>query len=150
MLGAVLRHMPVDAQPATFILAVKSHLFLAAVLTIHILLLAAFVFVSARRAQPLAGLVWVLLVLVASQIALGAGTWIVKCSVPAWAANWIQPSSVAIQDGGSLQTHVITAHVAIGSLIFGTSVAIALYAQRLLSHVESPRQVIRGQLEAAV
>jgi cytochrome c oxidase assembly protein subunit 15 len=150
MLGAVLRHMPVDAQPSTFILAVKSHLFLAAVLTIHILLLAAFVLVSARRIQPLAGLAWALLALDVCQVALGAGTWVVKYSVPAWASDWINPSSVAIQDGGSLQTHVITAHVAIGSLIFGTSVALALYARRLLGDVASTRQVVRSQLEAAI
>jgi heme a synthase len=150
MLGALLRHMPIDAQPSTFSLAVRWHLFLAAVLTIHILLLAAFVFVSARRIQPLAGLAWALLALVGCQVALGAGTWIVKYSVPAWAAQWIGPSSVAIQDGGSLQTHVITAHVAIGSLIFGMSVALALYAQRLLADVASPRPIVRGQLEAAV
>ena len=38
VLGAVLRHVPVDAQPAAFLLAVKFHLFLAAVLTLHIVL----------------------------------------------------------------------------------------------------------------
>ena len=30
VLGAVLRHVPVDAEPATFVLAVRFHLFLAA------------------------------------------------------------------------------------------------------------------------
>src|SRR3954463_8872575 len=38
-LGEVLRHVPVDAEPAAFIVAVKFHLFLAAVLTLHIFLL---------------------------------------------------------------------------------------------------------------
>jgi heme a synthase len=150
MLGAALRHMPVDAQPSTFTLAIKSHLFLAAVLTVHILLLAAFVFVSARRIQPLAGITCALVTLVGCQIALGTGTWIVKYSVPVWAAAWIGPSSGAVEDGGSLQTHVITAHVALGSLIFGTAVALALYVQRLQTDVASPRQIVRGQMEAAV
>jgi hypothetical protein len=49
-----------------------------------------------------------------------------------------------------LQTHVITAHVALGSLIFGTAVALALYVQRLQTDVASPRQIVRGQMEAAV
>src|SRR5262245_34755481 len=35
VLGAVLRHVPVDSQPGVFLLAVKFHLFLAGVLTLH-------------------------------------------------------------------------------------------------------------------
>ena len=35
VLGAVLRHVPIDSQPGTFVLAVKFHLFLAGVLTLH-------------------------------------------------------------------------------------------------------------------
>src|SRR5690349_9117910 len=36
VLGAVVRHVPVDAQPETFMMAVHFHLFLAIVLTLHI------------------------------------------------------------------------------------------------------------------
>ena len=39
VLGAVLRHVPVDSQPGAFLLAVKFHLFLAGILTLHIALL---------------------------------------------------------------------------------------------------------------
>ena len=49
-----------------------------------------------------------------------------------------------------MQTHVITAHVAIGSLILGTAVAIALYSQRLLAGPTSAKQIVRGKLEAAL
>jgi len=53
--GAVLRHVPVDAQPGAFLLAVKFHLFLAGVLTLHIALLVGFVLSRARHSWPLAG-----------------------------------------------------------------------------------------------
>ena len=39
VLGAVLRHVPVDSQPAAFMHAVRFHLFLAGVLVLHVLLL---------------------------------------------------------------------------------------------------------------
>ena len=38
--GAVLRHMPIESQPATFALAVRFHLLLAGVLVLHVALLA--------------------------------------------------------------------------------------------------------------
>lgn len=150
VLGAVLRHVPVDAQPSTFMLAVKSHLFLAAVLTIHVVVLAALVLLRARGIKPLGGLAAALLALILVQIGLGAGTWIVKYSVPAWAAGWIGSLRIAVQEGGAMQTHTITSHVAVGSLILGTCVALALYAQRFLADSTPAAQVVRGRLEAAV
>jgi heme a synthase len=150
LLGAVVRHVPVDAEPTTFMLAVRSHLFLAAVLTIHILLLAGLVMFRARHVQPLERLAWILLVLVGLQILLGAGTWIVKFAVPAWAAGWISTQPIPVQDGGWLQTHIVTAHVAIGSLILATSVAMALWSRRLLVDSLLIQPVVRRELGAAV
>jgi cytochrome c oxidase assembly protein subunit 15 len=150
VLGAVLRHIPVDALPSTFILAVKSHLFLAAVLSIHVVSLATFIWLRARAARPLGGLAFMLVSLICCQIALGAGTWVVKYSVPTWAQAWVDPPSVSVQEGGAMQTHMITAHVAIGSLIFGTSVALALFAQRLLARPMASKQIVRGKLGAAI
>ena len=68
-----------------------------------------------------------------TQLTLGAGTWIVKYAVPDWAADWLPAMTTAIRDGGALQTHVVTAHVAVGSLLLATALALALYAQRLLT-----------------
>jgi cytochrome c oxidase assembly protein subunit 15 len=150
MLGAVLRHVPTAAEPGTFAIAVRFHLFLAAILTLHIAMLVGLVLRRARTVHPLSGLAWTLAGLVVAQLALGASTWIVKYSVPAWAANWISMGNVAIQDGGWLQTHVITAHVALGSLLFATSVALALYAQRLLPASTPAREALTRRLEAAV
>ncbi len=150
MVGAVVRHVPIDAQPATFMLAVKSHLFLAAILALHIALLTWFVQSRAHRVWPLNRLSLVLAGLLLLQIVLGAGTWIVKFAVPTWAASWISMQAVAVQQGGWTQTHVVTAHVATGSLILGVAVALAIYAQRLLVDSPSPQAIVRRELEAAV
>ena len=135
----MLRHAPVDSQPAAFMLAVRFHLCLAAVLAVHAALLFGLVMRRARAVRPLGRLAGALAGLVVLQLALGASTWLVKYSVPAWASGWISPASVAIEDGGWLQTHIITAHVATGSLMLGTSVALALYANRLLSGFDAER-----------
>ncbi len=148
--GAVLRHVPVDSEPAAFMLAVRFHLILAAVLTLHIAALVWSVLRSARYIRPVRRLALALCGLVALQLALGAGTWIVKFSVPAWASDWISNPGVAIQDGGWLQTHIITAHVATGSLMLGTAVALALYARRLLSGRSTAEPAHGTKLEAAV
>jgi hypothetical protein len=66
------------------------------------------------------------------QLTLGAATWVVKFAAPSWAPAWVVASRASIHDGGWLQTHVITAHVAVGSLLLATSLALALYAYRLL------------------
>jgi cytochrome c oxidase assembly protein subunit 15 len=132
VLGAVVRHVPVDSEPTTFVHAVRFHLFLAAILTLHIAFLCWSLLRHARRIQPLRGLACALAVMLLVQLTLGAATWIVKFAAPSWAPSWISTGFAAIQDGGWLQTHVITAHVATGSLLLATSLAFALYAQRLL------------------
>jgi cytochrome c oxidase assembly protein subunit 15 len=149
VLGAVLRHVPVESQPSAFAMAVRFHLFLAAVLVLHVLLL--FGLVAARAwVRPLSRLAVALVGLVTLQIALGAATWVVKFAVPAWASGWISLPPAAIQDGGWLQTHIITAHVAIGSLLFGTSVALALFSRRFLSSPATARRLAGARLGAAV
>jgi cytochrome c oxidase assembly protein subunit 15 len=128
---------------------VRFHLFLAGIVVLHAALLASLVLVHARSVKPLAGLASLLFALVLTQIALGAGTWIVKFSVPAWASSIISTGAVAVQDGGWLQTHIITAHVAVGSLLLASSLALALYAQRLLPSAVATAAVPR-RLGAAV
>jgi cytochrome c oxidase assembly protein subunit 15 len=131
--GAVLRHVPVDSEPAAFMLAVRFHLFMAGVLALQVLVLAGSVIRHFRAVRPLVRLVLALCGLIALQLVLGAGTWIVKFAVPAWAAPWLPFSAFAIQAEGWIETNIITAHVAVGSLLLATSVAIALTALRSLS-----------------
>ena len=108
------------------------------------------VLLRARKVRPLAGLAATLAGVLALQLTLGAGTWFVKYGTPAWAADWLPPRTVAIQDGGALQTHVITAHVAVGSLLLATSVALALYAHRLLAAPAAAPGMGLERWEAAV
>jgi hypothetical protein len=49
-----------------------------------------------------------------------------------------------------MQMHVTTAHVAVGSLILGTSLALALRSLRLLQGVPAPRAAERKLMEAGV
>jgi cytochrome c oxidase assembly protein subunit 15 len=149
VLGAVLRHVPIETEPITFAIAVRFHLFLAAIVSLHIVLLVTSII---RRARPLVGLAWILLTLLLIQLCLGAGTWIVKFAVPMWAPQWVSLGDTAVQDGGWLQTHVITAHVAVGSLLLVTSLALALLAVRSWpTTVAADERAIGGsRLEAAV
>jgi cytochrome c oxidase assembly protein subunit 15 len=150
VLGAVVRHVPIDSEPATFALAVRFHLFLAAILSLHIIALVWSVFRSARQIRPLSGLAGLLIGLLTLQLALGAGTWVVKFAAPAWVPQWASLGPLAVEEGGLLQTHVITAHVAIGSLLLVTTLALALYALRLLAREVPAHTMPVGKLEAAV
>lgn len=150
VVGAVLRHMPVGAEPSTFALAVRFHLFLAAIVLLHVAMLVWLVRRRSPHVRPIRRLASFLGVLVIVQLALGAGTWFVKYSVPAWASEWISGPSTPIEAGGWLQTHLVTAHVAVGSLMLGTSVALALYVQRLLSSVSTAGAIRSTRLGAAV
>jgi cytochrome c oxidase assembly protein subunit 15 len=150
LIGAVLRHVPVVAEPGAFALAVRFHLFMAAIVTLHAASLVWLVVSRARSTRPLAGLAVALALLITTQLALGGATWIVKFSVPTWAASVVSTGNAAIQDGGWLQTHVITAHVAVGSLLFVTCVALALYAQRLLPASSRVNVLTPQRLEAAL
>ena len=73
-----------------------------------------------------------------------------KYSVPYWAARWISIGSEAIQDGGWLQTHIVTAHVAVGSLILITSLVLALYSFRLLAAPQVTQRLYRRGLGVAL
>jgi cytochrome c oxidase assembly protein subunit 15 len=136
--GAVLRHVPIDSEPGTFLLAVRFHLLLAGVLVLHVLFVTWSILRHFRAERPLVRLVFAQCGLITVQILLGLATWIVKYAVPDWAASWWLLPEFTIQAGGWLQTHVVTAHVAVGSLLLATSVALALLSLRLLATSSAP------------
>jgi cytochrome c oxidase assembly protein subunit 15 len=150
VLGAVLRHVPVDSQPTAFLTAVRFHLFLAGILTLHVVLLVGLILSRARHTRPLGQLATILIALVVLQLLLGVATWMEKYSTPAWASSWVAHSGTVIRDGGWLQTHIITAHVATGSAIFGTTIALALYAHRLLNSSAAVRKTSNTRLRVAL
>jgi heme a synthase len=147
MIGAVLRHVPVAAEPGTFLLAVKLHLALAGILSLHVV---ALVWSIVRRARSLGRFALLLCGVLVAQLALGAGTWFVKYSVPAWAVQYVPFNRTAIVDGGWLQTHIVTAHVALGSLLLATTLSLALFTWRRsavrLSQVREAQLTQRGAI----
>jgi cytochrome c oxidase assembly protein subunit 15 len=147
--GAVLRHVPVQTEPATFVLAIRFHLLLAAVLTVHVLLL---VWIALRHFRQVSqSSRWVLLLgaLLALQLALGAATWLVKFSVPAWAAPWWPAAGFTIHADGWLQTHIVTAHVATGSLMLAVSVVVALETLRRSARIAPFHQASSNRVGVA-
>jgi cytochrome c oxidase assembly protein subunit 15 len=126
VLGAVVRHMPVYAPPRTFHTAVMFHLFMAAVLTVHIVLSARAAFRTAelRRGGAL------LLSLIVVQLSLGAGTWIVNFGYPHWVGGVVNTPDFVVRTNSLPQLMVTTAHVAVGSLILVTSLVLTLKAKR--------------------
>ena len=145
--GAVLRHVPVTSEPAAFMLAVRFHLFLAAVLLLHVTSLSWLVLRYFRQVRWLTQTTLALSVLLGIQLLLGAATWIAKFSVPTWAAGMFPPD-FTVQAEGFLQTHVVTAHVAIGSLLLATSVIVALAAWRSLATPATIARAANGRLGA--
>ncbi|MFO0868221.1 MAG: COX15/CtaA family protein [Pirellulales bacterium] len=129
VLGAGLRHLPVDATVGYFRALVLFHLLMAAAVLVHAVLLV-------RGASALAH--WglfrrslLLLALVLGQWTLGAGTWIVKYGWPSWFADWSLAAGYTIQTNSLTQALTTTAHVANGSLILAWSVTLAVRALRM-------------------
>lgn len=133
ILGAVLRHMPPTAGPDVFGAAVLFHVGIAAALWMQCLWLAW----SARR-LPISETTTMRLaatapaLLVTLQLVLGAGTWVVNFGWPAMIHQPTWTAGYTIQADSSLQTHVVTSHVAMGSLLLASLVVVALRAARFV------------------
>ena len=63
---------------------------------------------------------------------MGIATWRVRFAYPEWVRDWWGASPHAIVEHGMLQANVVTAHVAIGSLLLAAAVALALRSVRLV------------------
>jgi cytochrome c oxidase assembly protein subunit 15 len=135
VLGSLLRHVPAGTGPAAFRTAVWAHLLMAAVVSIHILLLAAKTWRLQVGDGALVRPVFALVGLLIAQLSLGASTWVVKYGWPAWFAD----SSFApgggllgftVAAGSRLQAWITTLHVAFGSLILATAVMTAVRMAR--------------------
>lgn len=132
VLGAVVRHIPIDALPSTFRTAVLFHLFMAFVLTLHIALTVVACVRLPRTAislRPAAALLGGAIVV---QLLLGGGTWIVNFGFPQWVNALMTTPDFVIRAQSLSQTLVTTAHVAVGSLIVVTSLVLTLRTHQLL------------------
>lgn len=141
LLGSHLRHLPADWPTSAFRYLVLAHLIVGVLL----LLQSVVVFCRARRAcracrvrhgsrlrreallgRPAAALV----LLVAGQILLGVGSWLVKYSWPTWLPRWTWNPAFTVRAESMLQAVTVTAHVAVGSLILATAFLLLLRAAR--------------------
>jgi cytochrome c oxidase assembly protein subunit 15 len=131
ILGSRLRHMSHDLSPGEFRDAVWWHLLMAALLTVHIVLLTVRVLRWHRDQSALWKPAVALSGLIALQLMLGAGTWIVKYGWPAWCSGLQIAQDFVVRQESQIQALVTTAHVAVGSLILVTSLMLTLRAFRL-------------------
>jgi cytochrome c oxidase assembly protein subunit 15 len=133
VLGSELRHLPAGARPVHFRLALFFHLAVAAALAGHAMAIAARALHALRSerwiVRPAAGL----LALVLLQVGLGAATWVTKYGWPAWMSSFDFAAGYVATAEGPTQVWLATAHVAVGSLILGASLLVALRAGRLAS-----------------
>jgi len=131
VLGSQVRHVSLEADATVFRAAVFLHLFGAALVAFHALLLAA------RAGSRRSGDAWVvapvqfLAALVLAQVALGCGAWVVNYGWPAWLADYPWAAAYVVARQSAVQAVVTTGHVAIGSLILATSLTVALRSWRL-------------------
>jgi cytochrome c oxidase assembly protein subunit 15 len=131
VLGSFLRHLPPGASPGHFRAILWFHLFIAAGLWAHIIMLA----IRARRTcleegwimRPVTGLS----IAIVAQIVLGLGTWVTKYGFPAWLSDYQFAAAFRPTADASWQISIATAHVAIGSMILGTSALLTMRAHRL-------------------
>lgn len=132
VLGSQLRHLPAGAQPDDFRIALVFHVITAAVLAVHVVLLAAHVVRTERRERwlmrPAVGLVCLILI----EISLGTATWVAKYGWPGWLDDFAFAASNVVKADSRPQAWIATAHVAVGSLILATSALVTLRAARLV------------------
>ena len=128
VLGAVLRHMPLDASTQLFRAALVLHLAVAAFLPLQLGLVAwqAWKTGDGELARP--GMALPILVML--QITLGLGTYVAKYSWPAWLGDYQFAANFVVQEKSLVQSLITTAHVATGSLLLFASALLAMRAQR--------------------
>lgn len=118
VLGASMRHVPVSADPNYFRVLVWFHIAGAGCTAVSV---AALCLAPRCRAPGLIAPRWILAGLVGLQIGLGLGTWVLKYGYPEWFAEYIFAQSLRIVSNDFYQVQVVTAHVAIGSLILAVA-----------------------------
>lgn len=130
LLGAHLRHLPAGVDAAAFRVLVLFHLAVAGILLLHAVALARL----SLQADAVAGrLRWGGLALgglLVVQLALGSATWVVNYGWPSWFSQQSWAAGYVVVQEGPVQALVTTAHVAVGSLILASSVALTVGAFR--------------------
>jgi cytochrome c oxidase assembly protein subunit 15 len=137
VLGASIRHMPADASPSYFRIAVFFHVGVAFVVLGHALALACRVW---RRSVPAiirfpATAIGVLMI---AQIGLGISVWLLKYGWPFGLNERYQFAATTIVSGSRLQAMTTNAHVVLGSLILAFSVMCTVRSCRFFRAAKQP------------
>ena len=129
--GALLRHIPLDAPPQVFRAALLFHLVFAGVLAVLLVMLA-FAAVRGAAGHPSLRTPAVCLsLLVFCQVALGISTYVMKYSWPAWMDRFGFAASYVVQERTLSQALIVTEHVVCGSLILAALTTLSLRSSRL-------------------
>lgn len=144
VIGAQIRHVPAQSTGDALRIAIVFHLLVAFALLVHSILLFTGTSRKLSGDRSLTRPAKLLLLLILVQLVLGSGTWILKYAWPAeffhqfqFAAAWTNTS------GGVAQSLVVTSHVALGSLILGSALFLAI---RLLRGLQRPSMAALGQV----
>jgi cytochrome c oxidase assembly protein subunit 15 len=117
VIGAFLRHIAVDASPNTYKTLVLLHVVTAVMIVLGTVTQWVTTRMSTARKAGIRGSINCLMLLICVQFILGLGTWVVKFGWPVWFENQAFAASFVIGEKSYVQMHLITAHVAVGSLI---------------------------------
>lgn len=134
VVGAFLRHIAVDASPTQYKVLILVHITLAVLIAFGTFWQWIFSRKSSFQSAGIRGSINWLLLLVNLQILMGIGTWVVKFGWPVWFENLNFAASFVIGEKTFLQMNLITAHVAVGSLILAMWVVHLLRCQRAIGN----------------
>lgn len=136
-LGAQLRHAPPDAPAFIFRLHVLSHVGFAFVLASGAIGLFVLMRQNFKPIQWLRSPSLRLTFLLLLQLFLGSASWVAKFALPIWLVQITGDVDYTIAAESLLQTSIVTAHVAIGSVIIAYAVVNALRAGRVVRYLEA-------------
>ena len=136
IVGASLRHISEGASPSHYKFLVVLHIMVAIGLVLGTFI-QALVVARAKRHEPASrGLVWsirFLMLAILVQFSLGLGTWVVKFGWPIWFADMAFAAEFVVPEKSMFQMNLVTAHVAVGSLILALWTVQVFRAHRLFA-----------------
>lgn len=137
VIGACFRHIAIGATPNEFRVLVLAHVVLAIAIVFGTLFHMLTIYVARRSAavknRGLTKMPIILTLLIIAQFLLGLGSWVVKWGWPAWFADLDFAAGFVIGEKEFWQMNLVTAHVAIGSLLLAVWTAHAIRCQRVFS-----------------
>ncbi len=146
VLGAFLRHIGDDAPPRVYQMLIVGHVLTAVLIVIGTFAQLSLSGFSRIRGQGLRLSIGILAILVVSQFALGIGTWVVKFGWPVWFENSSWAASFVVAEKSFWQMNLITAHVAVGSLILAMWTVHGIRCQRVFPKIHAASRVAASSL----